>query len=117
MMPLTLFLVSFALGPAIFWVLARQRPSRSYFAALWIASALLAGAALLLPLVAGQSTTSAVAVVVLLWLGWIMVIALCFLAAQARLADRRTRRFVFATCAMGTTLPWFGLYTAQMIGR
>lgn len=117
MMPVTLFLISFVAGPAIFWMLARLRPSRGYFVTLWIASAVLAGAALSLPRLLGESMTTGVAVIILFWLGWIMVIALCVLAARTRLTDGTSTRLAFMIGAMGTTLPWFGLYTAQMIGR
>ena len=116
MIPILLFVISFATGPAIFWVLARQQPSPGYFAGLWIAAVLLAGGAFLVPSLLGVTQTTGTALIVMLWLGWIMVITLCFIAVRARVEDRRTLRWAFALGAMATTLPWFGLYTAQMIG-
>lgn len=116
-MSVTLFLLSFVAGPAIFWLLARQRPHPSYFVALVVASTLLAAGAYLIPLLMGESGTTGAVAVLMLWLGWIMVLALCALAVRTRFPDGPAPKLAFALCAMATTLPWFGLYFASMIGR
>jgi len=54
-------------------------------------------------------------VIMMLWIGWVMVLTLCVLALRARLPDPVVSKAAFTLGAMATTLPWFGLYTAQMI--
>ncbi len=114
-----IYLVSFVVGPAIFWVLARQRPSRGYFTLLCvIALALMVAANVVPKLAAIEGDTSAypaLTKVLLLWLGWIVVVALCALALRERLPEGTAHRWSFALGAMATTLPWFGLYAAQIV--
>ena len=113
------YLISFAAGPAMFWVLARQRPTRGYFMALCaFAVGLLAMGWAVPRLIAPDAQASPypdLAVLLLLWVAWIVVIALCTLAARSRLPQGTARRWAFALGAMATTLPWFGLYTAQIL--
>jgi hypothetical protein len=115
-MSVTLFLLSFVAGPAIFWLLARQRANPAYFVGLVVASTVLASGAYLVPRIIGESATAGAFAVLMLWLGWIMVLALCALAVRARFPVGIASKLAFAFCAMATTLPWFGLYAASMIG-
>jgi len=114
-----IYLVSFAAGPVIFWILARQRPAKGYFTLLCVIAVALMVAANVVPrLAAIEGDTSAypaLTKVMLLWLGWIVVIALCVLALRERLPEGPALRWSFALGAMATTLPWFGLYAAQIV--
>ncbi len=114
-MSLTLILLSLAAGPSIFWALTRRESSPRYVMLLWLASAALAAVGLSLPFLLGDSMAVAVAVVLLLWLGWIMVVTLCFLAASAYLTGRISTRIAFSLGAVATTLPWFGLTAAELM--
>ena len=115
------FLLTFTAGPAAFWVLGRQKPRRRYA---W----LLCGGVIALVLAAYAMSSrgvpglqdgpySALAVVLALWFAWIAVLALVMLAVRLRHPPQAIQRTCFALCAVATTLPWFGLVTAQMMAR
>ena len=113
------FLITFVAGPAAFWVLARQKPTRGYFVLLWLISVALVGVAFalrytLLPSMP-DSPYAGLSVTMALWFGWIIVLALGVLAVRTRDIPTRYKRYAFALGAVATTLPWFGLYAAQMV--
>ncbi|QFT91290.1 hypothetical protein FIU86_00420 [Roseovarius sp. THAF9] len=111
-----LFAIGFLAGPVIFWVLAKQTPTRAYVTALWAVSVALIFAAFALRQWGGElGAYGALAVVLLVWLAWITVLSLVMLAIRTRTLPPRTRRIAYGATAAATTLPWFGLYTAQMI--
>lgn len=117
MILVTTFIAVFALGPAVFWLLSRRRLSRNYIRGLCGATILPVAVAIL----AGRSSGMAeplvaLAVVSALWLGWIIVVSFCALAVRAHLPRGRENRMALAFGAMATTLPWFGLHAAQMVG-
>lgn len=111
------YLASFAAGPAAFWVLARQRAEGFDFALLGLLAVVLTGFANALPRHAGETWRAwayfDVVILVLLWLAWIVVLALCVQAVRRRLPEGSAHRWAFAIGAMATTLPWFGLLLAQ----
>ncbi|MCR9111673.1 MAG: hypothetical protein NXH84_00290 [Rhodobacteraceae bacterium] len=113
------FLLTFVAGPAAFWVLARQNPTRGYFILLWLVSVALVGVAYALRLWIVPSMPdnayAGLSVIMALWFGWIIVLALGVLAVRARDIPARYKRYAFAIGAVATTLPWFGLYAAQMV--
>ena len=110
------FLVTFVAGPAAFWVLARQEPTRSRFLGLWAGTIGLVGLAVALRVwVLPGWPVAGLPIVMALWLGWIAVLALAVLAVRTRGVSPRYNRFAFALGAVATTLPWFGLYAAQMM--
>lgn len=113
------FLLCFVFGPGLFWLLARRKASRARFAAIWGLSVLLIGVALMLrhwvmPAYP-DAALAGLGVLLSLWLAWILVLALAVLAIRARPFSFRLHRTAFALGAVGTTLPWFGLYAAQMV--
>lgn len=115
---LTFFAV-FVVGPILFWRLARPAPSRHRIAALMACAILLMVAAFaighwLVPMLT-PSAYPGLAVIVASWLSWIVVLAYCALALQYRLKSHTARKTIFALGAMATTLPWFGLYAAQIM--
>lgn len=121
-MKLTLtFLVTFLAGPAAFWILARQTPTRGYFRTLFGVLAALIAAAFALNLwglpAAPDHPLAGLAVILTMWLAWIVVLALCVLAVRRSASQNSLKRLAFALGAMATTLPWFGLYTAQMVAN
>lgn len=116
MMSAILFVISFGIGPLLFWALARLRPGRGYVTGLAVVAILLGGGALVLSRGAADTRVAAYGIVGLAWLGWIMVMALCTLAVRSRMAQSIWPSLTFALCAMATTLPWFGLLTASTMG-
>ncbi|QGX99919.1 hypothetical protein EI983_17250 [Roseovarius faecimaris] len=115
------YLASFAAGPATFWLLARRRTDRAGFARLAALALVLVVLALLLPHLAGTTLLAwsyfDLLLLVLLWLAWIVVLALCVQAVRPRLPNGSAHRWAFATGTAATTLPWFGLMIAQGMTR
>ena len=114
-----IFLLTFTAGPAAFWVLARQQPTRSYAFVLCLLAIGLIIAAYAISVLGfpgiPDGPFTGLAVILALWLAWITVLALVMLAIRHRHLPAPTQRLAFALCAMATTLPWFGLITAQMM--
>ena len=52
---------------------------------------------------------------VLLWLSWVLAIAMVALALRGKIAAPGPRRWIMILALLATTLPWFGLATAQMM--
>lgn len=116
---LAAFLVTFVAGPAAFWVVARREPSRSYFLFLWAVTLCLVCLAFGLQAWVLPSMPDALpvglAIMMAIWLAWIVVLALVVLAIRGRNPGPAFNRYAFAIGAIATTLPWFGLYAAQMV--
>ena len=111
-----LFVLGFLCGPAIFWVLAKQTPTRRYVTTLWVCSVVLVALAFALRYVpVAPPPYNGLAAILTMWLAWIVVLALVLLAIRARPLPIRTKRIAYGVIAAATTLPWFGLYTAQMV--
>lgn len=113
------FFMVFVVGPILFWRLARPAPSRHRIAGLMACAILLMVSAFgighwLVPMLA-PSAYPGLAVIVASWLSWIVVLAYCVLALQYRIKSDTVRKTSLTLGAMATTLPWFGLYAAQMM--
>lgn len=52
---------------------------------------------------------------VLLWLAWVLAVSMVALALRSKISNRKARRWVLILALLATTLPWFGLATAQMM--
>ena len=115
------FLVIFGVGPAVFLGLCRLSPDTRGVASLWLIAAGATGLAFAVKsgaLAFGLGPTAqALVPLTALWMAWIAVLALCMLVLRARVQDAATLRWAHAIGAMATTLPWFGLYTAQMVSE
>ncbi len=113
------FVAVFLAGPLMFWALARRSPTGAYFLMLWLGmTAMVAGAfalnAYILPM-AAEPLVTGLQIIALLWLAWIVMLAICVLAIRSSRVGPRTKRWTAAIGAMATTLPWFGLYAAQVV--
>lgn len=103
------FAVVFIAGPVLFAILARL-PGRALTLAVISGSAVaIVSAALIL-----QSVQPALSLMCL-WLAWVLALAVCFMALRPRLPGLRARRLAYVAGLLATTLPWFGLATAQMV--
>ncbi len=117
---LTFFMV-FVIGPILFWQLARPAPSRHRIAglmALAIVMMIVAFAAgtWLVPALA-PSPYPGLLTIVASWLSWIVVMAYGAMALKYRITSNPARKGIMAIGAMATTLPWFGLYAAQLMAE
>ena len=52
---------------------------------------------------------------VLLWLSWVLAIAMVALALRSKIDNPTFRRWTLILALLATTLPWFGLATAQLM--
>ena len=115
-----IFLVIFTAGPVVFALLARASPSRRYFIALCVGAAALIGAALVIAKGGGAllptSPYPGLGAILAMWLAWIVVLALCFQAIKMRATTLGPLKAAYIIGAMATTLPWFGLYAARIMG-
>lgn len=113
------YLATFAAGPLAFWALARQKPEQGYFAQLAVLAVVLLVFAVIVPQGAGQEWLNwiyfGVVILTVLWVAWIVVLAMCVLAVRRRTKDGPAARWAFAIGAIATTLPWFGLNLAQWV--
>ncbi len=50
-----------------------------------------------------------------MWLAWVLGVSMVGLALLHRIEHPRIRRGITLTAILATTLPWFGLATAQMM--
>jgi hypothetical protein len=114
-----LFIVVFVVGPLIFRALTNRAPSRAQMLLLAIFSFVCAAAALAIRyglarpldadmLMAGLS-------VLLIWLGWIGVLAFGTQALRRAYRGTSMRRWTAVLGAIGTTIPWFGLAWASLV--
>jgi len=119
MISLGLFLFAFGFGPAGFWILTRERASRARIATL-------SGLAVIVGIIAfamlrmtptGDHANWAmgITIVAALWLSWVILVAVCALAARRWIDDHTVQQWTTALGAMATTLPWLGFQTAQMM--
>ncbi len=113
------FLVTFIVGPALFRLLVQRPVSHPYRIVLWSLFVTFSGAAIVswrvLATHPDESAYMGLATLLALWLAWIVVLALCLLAIRPRAIPYGLDRAAFAIGTMATTLPWFGLYTAEMV--
>ena len=117
---LTFFAV-FVIGPILFWVLARPAPSRHRIAALMALALLLmigafAAGRWLVPMYTPNPLPGLLTILIS-WLAWIVVLAYGALALRYRIHAPAGRKFILVIGAMATTLPWFGLYAAQVLSE
>ncbi|WP_417723072.1 hypothetical protein [Salipiger sp.] len=104
------FVLCFAAGPAIYVGLMRLRPGVVPLTGLaMIAMTAMAGA------IGLRILGGALPSLGMLWLSWILVLALGALALRRRVRGRQLARWVTLAGLLATTAPWFGLATAQLL--
>jgi hypothetical protein len=114
------FLLIFLAGPFVFRMLTKAEPSRWGLGFLTLSAVLpvAAGLGLRYGMAAqwGQDVQITLAAILLIWLGWIGLLA--FGAQMMRRADPGLgmRRISGVIGALGTTVPWFGLASASLVG-
>ncbi|SFQ49193.1 hypothetical protein SAMN05421853_10746 [Roseivivax halotolerans] len=103
------FAISFGAGPLLFLILTRAEPSVALMAALAIGALAL--------MVAGSSLVDRApfAAVACLWLAWVSAVAFMAHAAMRAMRSAPLRKWARVTGSLATTLPWFGLATAQFL--
>ncbi|MFZ5963159.1 hypothetical protein ACOXXX_09430 [Thalassococcus sp. BH17M4-6] len=103
------FAASFVIGPVTYATLLRATPRGTAFGLLaaGTVAAVLGAFALRQP--------APVASLACLWFAWVLAITLFVLALRRRLGTSPAWRPSFVTGLLATTLPWFGLATAQMV--
>lgn len=117
-MLLILYTMAFVVGPALFLALAR------YDGRLW-PPALIASVMVVLSLALRNEASMSVAVdpgplffsILLIWLAWILVLVLVVRAVRRTYPGPTAQRWARGLGAMGTTVPWFGFATAQMMAE
>lgn len=114
-----LFVVFFVGGPLAFRALTPRKPRPGSQRRLMIGTLVCAGTGLLLRYGFagqwGQDIGLTVVSIALIWFAWIGVLA--FGAQALRQADGglRMRRWTGVLGAAGTTMPWFGLASANLV--
>jgi hypothetical protein len=114
-----LFVVFFVGGPLAFRWLTRGGPTQSNQRVLGTGTALCGAAGLILrygfPDLWGRNVALTVIAVALIWFAWIGVLA--YGARALRQVDKgsRMRRWTGVIGATGTTMPWFGLASANLL--
>ncbi len=115
-----IFLAIFTAGPVFFALLARPAPARKYIIALCVGAAVLVAMGFAIAKAGGAllpvSPYPGLGAIVALWLAWISVLALCFQAIKMRATSLGPVKAAYVVGAMATTLPWFGLYAARIMG-
>ncbi|WP_299294725.1 hypothetical protein [uncultured Tateyamaria sp.] len=117
-MLLILFTMAFVIGPALFLALVRTDGRRWPLAL--IASVLVVLSFVFrseASLTLGVDPTPVFLSVLLIWLAWVLVMVIVARAMYAAQPTPTMRRWSRAICAMGTTVPWFGFATAQMMAE
>ncbi len=115
MEPTTLiaFAATFVGGPALCAILLRL-PER-----LWVMIALaigvVAASAAAIWLQARTGPSALLGSLAMLWLAWVLAVALLAHAVLRRISDPAPRRWVTVLTLLATTLPWFGLATARIM--
>ncbi|MEQ5871968.1 hypothetical protein J4E08_19000 [Sagittula sp. NFXS13] len=107
---LTAFALSFFGGPLLCALLLRVRSTLIVLFAL--ATVVVGSMAIALWVETGAPLLS----LALMWVGWVSACAMVGHAFLRRLAGPRIRRWITVVTILATTLPWFGLATARLMG-
>ncbi|MCR8549068.1 hypothetical protein M4578_14615 [Salipiger sp. P9] len=105
-----LFTLCFVAGPLLFALLMRFGQSLT----LLLALALGVVSAVLLALLL-QDRGALLVSLGMLWLAWVLAVAMVALTLRRRLPPSVPRRWVIIAGLLATTLPWFGLATARSL--
>mmetsp|Transcript_28313 Transcript_28313/g.52738 ORF Transcript_28313/g.52738 Transcript_28313/m.52738 type:complete len:118 (-) Transcript_28313:7882-8235(-) len=117
-MLLILYTMAFVIGPALFLALSH------YDGRLW-PPAMIASIMVVLSLALRNEAALSVTVdpgplffsILLIWMAWILVLVLVVRAVRRTYPNPTAQRWARGLGAMGTTVPWFGFATAQMMAE
>lgn len=119
MMVTAIFLVFFVGGPMIFRAMTKAPPTTVSLRLLAILTISCAVAGLSLRYAfadgGGMSLWLTGLSVLLIWMAWIGVLAFAAQTLRRNDPSRRMRRWTGIIGALGTTVPWFGLASANLI--
>lgn len=107
---LVVFGACFLAGPPLFALLLRVGPSRALL--LSLAPGVMATALLALLL---QNAGAALVSLGLMWLSWVLAVAMVALVLRRQASHATPRRWVAIAGLLATPLPWFGHATARMM--
>ncbi len=114
-----LFLFFFLVGPLSFRLLTKAKPSGHGMRRLAAIAVILALSGIVLRYIApdrwGHALWLTGLVILLLWCGWIAVLALGAQALRSADPGPIMRRWTEIIGAAGTTVPWFGLASANLL--
>ncbi|MFK7836741.1 MAG: hypothetical protein AB8B60_11010 [Sulfitobacter sp.] len=114
-----LFAIFFIGGPLVFWGFTRSEPSDFGQWVLGTVTALMAGMGMFLRYgfadLWGRHVVLTVLSLALIWLAWIGVLAFGAQALRRVHPGRQMRRWSGIIGAGGTTMPWFGLASANLV--
>lgn len=103
------FLVAFVAGPLLVAAILRLPARVRTLVVLAVLVIACSGAAVLL------NEKRPLASLVAYWLGWVLAVGLVAQAVRRRMPGPGVRRVTAIVAMMASTLPWFGLATAQMM--
>ncbi len=109
---LVAFGVTFVVGPVLCAVLLRLPAGLRTMATIGVA---LVAAIWAAHHFQTSSANGAVEALAAMWLAWVLGVSMVGLALLHRIDHPRVRRGITLTAILATTLPWFGLATAQMM--
>lgn len=113
------FALFFVGGPLVFRALTRPAPSREALKGLIVFAAVFAlfGLGLRFGFAGswGRDATLTVCCILALWLAWVGVLAFGVQTFRQAEPGLRMRRWTAILGAAGTTVPWFGLASAQVL--
>ncbi len=119
MMLVAIFLVVFVGGPLIFRTMTNASPTSRVLRTLSLLALSCVIAGLLLRYFTtddrGLSLWLSGAGVLLIWVAWIGVLAFVVQTLRHKNSSIRMRRWTGIIGALGTTIPWFGLVSANLI--
>ncbi|MEP4198461.1 MAG: hypothetical protein ABJL99_22810 [Aliishimia sp.] len=114
-----LFIVVFVIGPLLFRSGLNHADLVNKARFLMLVPALLGvagwGAKVLAGAAWGRKLWATVPGIALVWLGWIGLLVFCAARIQVLIPSAIGRKWTRALGAIGTTVPWFGLASAQMM--
>lgn len=112
------FALFFVGGPVLFGQLTRAQATPAVLRRLAVLTLAMGGLGVLagtvLPALTGPQTWAALGTILLLWLGWVSLLALITQVLRSRNHSGRMRRWSGVMGAICTTVPWFGLAAANI---
>ena len=113
-----IFALVFVLGPYVYLLFLRRAPSRKQFVGLACITFGATALSFVLRYIAdgwGQSTLITYAGIAAIWIAWIAILAFVTQMLRKNEPSNLVKRWTAVIGALATTIPWFGLASAQMM--